>query len=421
MVHLYKLLRIASASFFITMLAACSEVDSDSDTQANFSVGRSNLEWFDDTREELCGNPTPGSKRRLQAYLWYPAEPRPGSEKSSLLDQAQVAFLAALLETPSEILRKIPSNSYIDAPVANRNSTYPVLIMSHGGGGGSPQQYASTAEALASKGYIVLGLSHTHHSVATFFSNGDVITLDSSCDPLGASPELNETSSYADYTLNWNYIIKLDAFLTADIASAIKELAKLNKGQGTFSGRIDLDRIGAFGHSFGGSHVFRASRDLSSIVAAANLDGTLFSDNLETGLGPGKALMTMLSGEASGPSSQASLEAQVNLLQNSGFTTREATEVASRGRPQIAFAASRPSYLLSIPSAKHGNFSDAGLWHELGIPADQDQVNVLASRSILDLQHQMLTKFFDKFVKQKSLTLSLPATTLTGVTLESRE
>jgi hypothetical protein len=48
-------------------------------------------------------------------------------------------------------------------------------------------------------------------------------------------------------------------------------------------------------------------------------------------------------------------------------------------------------------------------------------VNVLASRSILDLQHQMLTKFFDKFVKQKSLTLSLPATTLTGVTLESRE
>jgi hypothetical protein len=136
MVHLYKLLRIASASFFITMLAACSGVDSDSDTQANFSVGHSNLEWFDDTREELCGNPTPGSKRRLQAYLWYPAEPRPGSEKSSLLDQAQVAFLAALLETPSEILRKIPSNSYIDAPVANRNSTYPVLIMSHGGGGG---------------------------------------------------------------------------------------------------------------------------------------------------------------------------------------------------------------------------------------------------------------------------------------------
>lgn len=416
--------QLAQASFALaatSILTACGGGSDDVATPVTYSVGRTSIEWTDTSRDEMCGAQPAGTKRRLQAYVWYPADPAAGAKKAPLLSTDQVAYLAAAQETLADLLSKLPSNSYLEAPVARRNASYPVLLMSHGGGGGSPQQYASTAEALAAKGYIVLGLSHPYQSIATFYANGDVVTLDPACDPLGAQPEITETSTYADFTANWQYTVQLDACLTADFASAITQLKTLNAGSGVFGRRMELDRIGALGHSFGGSHAFRAARELSAVVAAANMDGTVFSEEFAQGAGAGKALLTMVGGEATGAAADAALAAQIAQLQGLGMSLPQATEVANRGRPQNAYAASRPAYLLSIPTAKHMNFSDAGLWNEYGIPADTETVNVPAAKAILDLQNRVLADFFDKHLQRRNLTLSVPATSLTGVRLETRD
>lgn len=418
---LKHLARAAWALAAVSSLTACGGGSDDDTASFNQPVGRSSLEWTDASRDELCGGQAPGTKRRLQAYVWYPADPAAGASKAPLLSAAQVAFLAAAQDTPSEVLSRLPSNSYLEAPVARRQASYPVLLMSHGGGGGSPQQYASTAEALAARGYIVVGLSHPYQSIATFYADGDVVTLDPACDPLGAQPEITETSTYADITANWEYTVQLDAYLSADLASALSHLTTLNAGTGVFAQRMRLDRIGAFGHSFGGSHAFRAAREIPAVVAAANLDGTVFSNELAGGAGTGKALLTMTSGDASAATTDEALAAQIAQLQRMGLTLAEATEVSHRGRPQGAHAASSPAYLLSIPTAKHMNFSDAGLWNEFGIPVDAETLDLPSAKAILQLQNEVLADFFDKHLQLRALTLRVPATPLEGVRLESRD
>lgn len=385
-----------------------------------YSVGRASIEWTDNTRDEMCGSQPTGTKRRLQAYVWYPADPTSGATKAPLLTDAQVTYLAQLQDAPSEVLSSLPSNSFSDAPVAKRNATYPVLLMSHGGGGASPLQYASTAEALASKGYIVLGLSHPYQSVATFYANGDVTPMDPACDPGGAPTEITETSTYEDFTANWQYTVQLDAYISGDFSSALAHLLSLNNGTGMFAKRMELARVGALGHSFGGSHAYRAARNIPEIVAAANIDGTVFSAEYGQGAGAGKALLTMIAGEGSGTSVEADLAAQIAQLQDMGLSPEQATEVANRGRAQSAFAASTPAYLVSIPTAKHLNFTDAGLWNDHGIPSDPVGLNLQSAKAILDLQNKILIDFFDKHVRQRQLDLGIPATSLPGVRIESR-
>ncbi|MCP3144937.1 alpha/beta hydrolase [Pyxidicoccus xibeiensis] len=48
-----------------------------------------------------------------------------------------------------------------------------------------------------------------------------------------------------------------------------------------FTGRLDLDRVGAFGHSFGGSAAAEACRTDARVKAGLNMDGT-FHGRLET-------------------------------------------------------------------------------------------------------------------------------------------
>lgn len=195
----------------------------------------------------------------------------------------------------------------------------------------------------------------------------------------------------------------------------------MNQGPGPFAQRLQLERIGAFGHSFGGSHAFRALRTLSAIVAAANLDGTVFSAEFAQGAGPGKALLTVLSADGSAAITDPGLAGQIIAqLQATGLTLEQATEVAARGRPEAAHEASSPAYLLTIPAARHMNFTDLGLWAEQGVPAGDEEINLPAARDILQLQNQVLASFFDRHLQLRPAVVGVPSTPLAGVTLTVR-
>lgn len=67
---------------------------------------------------------------------------------------------------------------------------------------------------------------------------------------------------------------------TADARSVLDQLARLDAGtaQGRFTGRLDLTRVGMFGHSFGGSTAAEACRTDARVKAGLNMDGTFFGD-----------------------------------------------------------------------------------------------------------------------------------------------
>ena len=410
---------VTTALFGALVITACGGGSGDANPvePQTFRVGRTSIEWTDSARAERCGGVVAGTPRRLKADLWYPANPATGAATAPLLSDAEVVFFSQPPElAPAATLRKIPSDSYLDAPVASSSAAFPVLLMSHGAGS-LPLASASTAESLAAKGYVVVGLSHPYHTVATFFSNGDVLTIDPGCDPAGAQPEIGPDSTYADYTANWQYTVALDAYLTADFGSTLAKLASINANDARFAGRLKLDRVGAFGHSFGGSHAFRALRELPGVVAAADIDGTVYSDDLAAGAGTGKAYLALLGGDWPSPSEVA---AESTRLQAAGMTAAQANEVVGRGDPQKAYLASHPSYLATIPTALHLDFTDFGLWAAHGVPVDPMEVTVADTKAILEVQNTLLRKFFDRHVRSLPVDVAVPATRLRGITLEAK-
>jgi hypothetical protein len=112
----------------------------------------------------------------------------------------------------------------------------------------------------------------------------------------------------------------------------------------------------------------------------------------------------------------------VSQLVGAGLTAAQANTVFDWGlslRP--AFEASRPAYWVTIPSAKHNNFTDEAIWAAYGLPADPAELNLPEAQAILDLQNAMLAAFFNRHLLGRSGTVALPQTPLLGVKLETRQ
>ena len=410
------------AALAVASLTACGGSDdstADDSAPLTFQVGRSSIEWTDNSRVELCGDVAPGTPRRLQAYVWYPATPAAGAKPSALITGAQAALLSQAegLDLDPAVLASLPSRSYDEAPVDARRSSYPVLLMSQSNAAPSPLVYSSTAESLAAQGYVVVGLSHTFHTGATFFADGAITLGDPNCDLNGIDPP-DQTGNFAEREANFGKGQTLDAYLAADAGSAIDKLRQMNAVAGVFRGRLKMDRVGMFGHSFGGSHAFRALRDNPSVAAAANIDGSLFVPDPKAGVA--KPFMTVTSGDANLSPEQRALA--VSQLVGTGLTAAQANTVFDWGlslRP--AFEASRPAYWVTIPSAKHNNFTDEAIWAAYGLPADPAELNLPEAQAILDLQNAMLAAFFNRHLLGRSGTVALPQTPLLGVKLETRQ
>jgi hypothetical protein len=117
-------------------------------------------------------------------------------------------------------------------------------------------------EDLASQGYIVAAITHSYDGFLTVFPDGSYIAYDARRWP-------NIPSFEGEANLNqleWH---------TADILFVLDELGRLNAGPSPVAGRMDLPRIGAFGHSFGGVAAAHACQKDHRIKACLNQDGAM--------------------------------------------------------------------------------------------------------------------------------------------------
>jgi dienelactone hydrolase len=73
---------------------------------------------------------------------------------------------------------------------------------------------------------------------------------------------------------------------SADIAFVLDQLERLNRpdASGKFTGRLDMTRVGVFGHSFGGATAAQFCHDDSRCKAGINLDGAPFGSVIREGL-----------------------------------------------------------------------------------------------------------------------------------------
>jgi predicted dienelactone hydrolase len=216
------------------------------------------------TRTLHLWEPQPdGSARELVAQLWYPAEPT-----GPLARYARPAELKPLFSYEGEIR----TNAHQDAPLARNGGAFPLLLFGHMWGGRRTQD-TFLAEELASHGYVVAAVDHPGNSARVQLSDGRVVH-GSMADAL-SNPRTAE-----EYQATWNGEL---AVWTQDNEFVLNALADAHQSPGGWlHRRLDLNRVGAFGHSFGGAASLRLlglkpSGEAPPVRAAVNLDGYTFT------------------------------------------------------------------------------------------------------------------------------------------------
>ena len=187
-----------------------------------FQVGTTVLHYVDTSRTEYY-SPDPGGPRELMVQIWYPAEPGPASLPGPWMAEAAIAgpAIASRLELPAFLFSHLSlarTHAVAEAPVAARETPYPVLLFSHGWGGLRTQNI-SQVEELASQGYIVAALDHTFGAVVTVFPDGRTAVWNTSILPFGAPP--------AEFDQAANQLVDVWA---ADLSFVLDQLALLQFG-----------------------------------------------------------------------------------------------------------------------------------------------------------------------------------------------
>jgi predicted dienelactone hydrolase len=222
-----------------------------------YVVGTTSRHLVDPSREETY-TPDPADRRELMVQIWYPAEPDPSPVYERYPEEMRNAA-ARNLNLPVFVaghLGLVATHSIADAPLSDDQETYPVLLFSHGIRS-SRFQNIFQVEELASHGYIVVAIDHPYDAAYTRFPDGRVADLRVES-PMTTDAGVNERQvgirvEDARFVLGW-----------------------LEEPGEPFGGRLDLDRVGFFGHSYGGATVTWALAVDPRFKAGINMDGPVY-------------------------------------------------------------------------------------------------------------------------------------------------
>jgi len=290
----------------------------------SYPVGRTEYDWVDASRTDTFAVQK-DEKRELLVWIWYPADVSPQQSTAAYLpgdwlsarntDQGIGQFIEVNFA-------KIVTHSYVDVPLSGKQSGYPVIIMQPGMGPSIPD-YTVLAENMASHGYIVVGINEPHTSNLVVYPDGRIVarttrgTIPDKADAISVNEDAN----------------RIQKVWVADARLVMDRLQSLNTDPSSrFYESLDLAHIGLFGHSFGGATAIHVCELDMRCKAAADLDGTLFSD-----------------------------ESTATIQQPILFMAEDRCGENCDTMHQVYSNAVGPAYFLTLEKLKHFNFSDLPL------------------------------------------------------------
>lgn len=350
--------------------------------------------------------------RKLMIQVWYPAEIDSNAQRAPYVEH-----ISPLLEGVGDAisippfllshLQYVQSNAYKDAMVVKAQAKYPVLLFSHGLTG-FRNQNTFQVEELASHGYIVVSIDHPYDAAAVVYPDQSVISL--------KLESLSGFDSYVDKSKIWledsQFVLDSLTALSSDSDSdqavsgtTLNELKKL-------TAHMDMNQIGALGHSFGGATAVQLLMMEPRIKAAVNMDGVLYGQPVpEQGL--------------SRPYLQMNAEQSID---DEWFTQSLDQAVKTTGRSKESYeqfwaeskdrrkkaTSGADAYSIMINHANHMSFTDFYLYSPLLHPKEAPPKPVHQSINQLSLA------FFDRYLKgDASIDITKVAKKLSPVTLQS--
>lgn len=227
----------------------------------SYDVGLEYVHLVDENRNEPFLDKST-KKRELMVKVYYPANEdnsKPYSAYFHNSPQLIKAFTAGY-SMPDFIfshLNLVKTNSKEDLKISDKEKSYPVVLFSHGAGTTMEVQ-TSQCEDLASNGYIVVAIDHTYVSWATEFPHRIVSGKEATTDFKTDEP------------------VEIITQIMADDSKFVIESLNEGKLESLFKGKLNLDKIGAIGHSVGGAVAYDLALNDSRIKVAVNLDGVVY-------------------------------------------------------------------------------------------------------------------------------------------------
>lgn len=203
-------------------------------------------------------------KRELMVKVYYPAKKDDSKPFLPYFHSSHlIKLFAAFYGMPDFLfdhLNLVKTNSKKDLQLSDQQASYPIILFSHGAGTTMEVQ-TSQSEDLTSHGYIVVAIDHTYVSAATVFPDRIVSHKEATTDFNTAEPAEIITQIMAD-----------------DVSFVIDKLSEMNNGKidSIFAGKLNLDQIGAIGHSVGGAVAYNLAINDSRVKAAIDLDGVVY-------------------------------------------------------------------------------------------------------------------------------------------------
>lgn len=305
---------------------------------------------------------TPDDVRRLALEIWYPAANDGGGTRKPYATDFVAAGLAEAFPLPPGFASAIVTHALNDAAPAD--GRFPVVLFSHGLSW-PVSLYQAFTEDLASRGYVVVGVNHQHGTTIDYEGGGH----------LGreAWPKIEDEAErqemLASHLMVWQ----------RDLRNVIDELARWTSGEAPHPvvSKMDLNRLGVAGHSYGGS-------------AAAAL-----SDPRVRAIGVMEAVVRNKAGHVQAAAPLLHLIGGYNRLELEGRSYRPSREA--------------PVYQVVINGTGHAYFSD--LIHIYRHYADDDwkqrhRYEVVPDR-VIQIARDYLAAFFDQHLKGQPIHMLL--------------
>jgi predicted dienelactone hydrolase len=355
--------------------------------QGEFKTGTTNFFLQDVYREEIFTE-DPDDFRQFMVRAWYPVDERVSNTKLKYLEGYNIDTLKyfwdmfGIPEKLFDLIGKVETNSFIDAPISDSQNKFPVIIFSHGYGLGIPELYTFISENLASNGYIVLSLTHPYESVeidypdrpAAYVSERASEMLQENLMQYGALKNAanQEEKVKATELVLKNSKIAMESIevWAKDSEFVLNQLSSSSSNIPQFiKDKADLDNIGALGHSFGGATAGELAMNDSRIKAVMNLDGFQYGSLF------GKELNVPY----------AMVYSDFNKQMNDAILT----------------TSSKDLYFITIPETMHFSFSD--------MPAYPDAFDkkafagTMESDLFINLLNELISSYFNKYLKDSEI------------------
>ncbi|KAI0875585.1 hypothetical protein GGS24DRAFT_454691 [Hypoxylon argillaceum] len=263
------MLKLIFHSVVLALQASASSLVSLPKLKGPYEVGTSVLELVDSSRIDPFAPIV--QSRKLVVSLFYPTQGKVGHAQACTLalqfPPLTAAYIDAVYNDTNASAERILTRSCLHSPLSHPE--LPLLLFGPGLGN-SRTFYSAELEEIASHGWNIVSIDHPYDAGIVEYPDGHAVYAKDSAVVNGTADQ------YLDVRVaDMSFV--LNALSDPSVVSRIPGLGT------TASTKLRTDKVGAFGHSFGGATSLQLLLNDTRFAVGANFDGILFGSVIEKG------------------------------------------------------------------------------------------------------------------------------------------